>query len=283
MTGAKAIGIIDSGVGGLTVAREVIRQLPRETIVYFGDNARCPYGPRPAEEIRKFTLQMIRFVRQFPLKALVIACNTASAVVLEEVQQTSDIPVLGVIQPGARAAITASQTGRIGVIGTDMTIRSGAYERELLRLKPELFVTSLACPALVPLVEQDLLQTEKAETVVGESLFPLHAQDIDTLVLGCTHYPLLAPLIARALGEEIRLISSAEETARELSTLFSIHRLHAPTDVPVSTAHRFYTSGDERVFRNIAQKWLEIEVDVQHVNLSAIPTEVPVTGKRERF
>jgi glutamate racemase len=262
MIDRQAIGIIDSGVGGLTVVKEVKRQLPNEPIIYFGDNARCPYGSKTPEEIRGYSFQMIEFVSRFPLKALVIACNTATAVVLDEARQSLDLPVIGVIAPGARAAVKASRTGRIGVIGTETTIRTRAYERALLEMEPQLYVVGMACPRFVPLVERHLQHTEEARKVVADTLAPLRREELDTLILGCTHYPLLAPLIQEALGEGITLISSAEETARELSDLLAKDAV----DMALSNeppAHLFFTSGDAEQFREIAEEWLGCEVNVQ--------------------
>ncbi|WP_139491734.1 glutamate racemase [Brevibacillus dissolubilis] len=271
MSPKKMIGIIDSGVGGLTVAREVMRQLPQERIVYFGDNARCPYGPRSSEEIRTFTNQMIRYVFQYDLKALVIACNTAAAVVLNEVRQSTQLPVLGVIEPGARAAISASRTGRIGIIGTNMTVQSGAYEKALRRINPNLYVVSLACPPFVPLVENRMLHTEEARQIVYETLAPLKYEEIDTLILGCTHYPLLAPLIQEVFGDEVTLISSAEETARELSTLLSIQDIHAADHgCLLLPEHLFYTSGDAEMFKATGEEWLGVEIKVEKRDLEGI-------------
>jgi glutamate racemase len=262
MIDRQAIGIIDSGVGGLTVVKEVMRQLPDERIIYFGDNARCPYGSKLPAEIRAYSFQMIDFVARFPLKALVIACNTATAVVLDEARGSLNLPVIGVIDPGARAAVQASQTGRIGVIGTETTIRSRAYERALLQIRPELYVVRMACPAFVPLVERHLQHSEEARAVVADTLEPLRHERLDTLILGCTHYPLLAPLIQETLGEEIRLISSAEETARELSALAAA-RGDAASLSPEPPSHLFFTSGDAAQFREIAEEWLGCKVNVQ--------------------
>ncbi|GAA4704857.1 glutamate racemase [Brevibacillus fulvus] len=265
-----AIAIIDSGVGGLTVAREVMRQLPQEQIIYFGDNARCPYGSRDPEEIRYFCLQMVDFLSQYPLKALVIACNTATAVALEDLRERLNIPVLGVIEPGARAALSASRSGRIGVIGTETTIRTAAYERALRRIHPELYVVGKACPAFVPLVEQQLQHTEEAVRIVKETLAPLHQYDLDTLILGCTHYPLLTSLIAEAMGETVTLISSAEETARELSMLLSLQDSLA-TARGDGVEHHFYTSGDDVTFRNIGEAWFGCHINVQRKILEKAP------------
>lgn len=265
MNEQQAIAIIDSGVGGLTVAKEVIRQLPEERILYFGDNARCPYGSRTPDEIRAYSYQMIEFVLHYPLKALVIACNTATAVVLEEVRQQLSLPVIGVIEPGARAAMLASKTGRIGVIGTEATIRSRAYEHALFRLHPELYVVGLACPAFVPLVERRLQHTNEAREVVEKSLGLLRHEELDTLILGCTHYPLLAPVIQEVLGNDIRLISSAEETARELSIRLE-HGQKQNAEAPVSD-HLFFTSGDPVHFRQIAEEWLGCDLMVERQDL----------------
>lgn len=258
----SAIGILDSGVGGLTVVKEVMRQLPEERIIYFGDTNRCPYGPRPSQEILRFTLEIVRFLEQFPLKALVIACNTATAAALDAVRKQTTIPVLGVIEPGARAAIQTTSRGRIGVIGTQGTVRSGAYEKALKRAAPGLFVVSHACPALVPLVESDSGGTEEARRVVEASLAPLKKYQVDTLILGCTHYPLIADLIGEVMGEEVRLISSAEETARELKALLENRNLLAPAKNALTNDHRFYTSGDPEFFRRIAERWLGCSLKV---------------------
>lgn len=267
MSRERAIAVIDSGVGGLTVAKEVMRQLPEERIIYVGDNARCPYGSKSPEEIREYSFQMIDFVKNTPLKALVIACNTATAVVLEEAKAYLPLPVIGVIEPGARAAVAATRTGHVGVIGTEMTIRTKAYERELLRVQPNLTVSGLACPAFVPLVENHKADSEEARRVVRDTLAPLVSQELDTLILGCTHYPLLAPLIQEVMGEKVTLISSAEETARELAQRIAAGE-RAPAAAPFAAPqHLFVTSGDADRFRSIAEEWLNCEVRVQQHTL----------------
>lgn len=264
MSDQRAIAIIDSGVGGLTVAKEVMRQLPDERILYFGDNARCPYGSKSPEEIRAYSFQMIEFVTHYPVKALVVACNTATAVVLEEAQQLLPLPVIGVIEPGARAAARATRSGRIGVIGTETTIRTRAYEQALLRLRPETYVAGLACPAFVPLVEHHQQHTAEARRVVARTLEPLIREELDTLILGCTHYPLLAPVIQEVMGPSVTLISSAEETARELTRHSSIARAGEAASAP---GHLFFTSGDADNFRSIAEEWLGCGVKVERRSL----------------
>jgi len=268
MNRERAIAVIDSGVGGLTVAKEVMRQLPAERIVYVGDNARCPYGSKSPDEIRTYSFQMIDFVLKTPLKALVIACNTATAVVLEEARESLPLPVIGVIEPGARAAVQVTRTGHIGVIGTETTIRTKAYERALLRARPDLTVSGLACPAFVPLVENHLADTQEARRVVRETLAPLAGQELDTLILGCTHYPLLAPVIQEVMGDQVTLISSAEETARELSQHLA-SRLEVAAADPLSAVpeHLFVTSGESERFRSIAEEWLCRQVRVEQHSL----------------
>ncbi|PTM58219.1 glutamate racemase [Desmospora activa DSM 45169] len=265
------IGILDSGVGGLTVVKEMFRQLPKEGVVYFGDTMRCPYGPRPPREVRMFTTEIVHFLSRYPLKALVIACNTATAVALQEIREQFAIPVLGVITPGARAAIKVSQGGRIGVIGTQGTVQSGAYERALKQIDPTLTVVSHACPTLVPLVESGGGDTELSREIVRHALAPLKGQGLDTLILGCTHYPLIAPLIAREMGEEVTLISSAEETARELSTILYHKRLLVENNQHDSY---FFTSGEPASFQMIAEDWLGRSVQVEQEKTPSLPASL---------
>ncbi|MFC7440788.1 glutamate racemase [Laceyella putida] len=260
----RAIGILDSGVGGLTVAREVMRQLPRETIYYVGDTKRCPYGPRSPEEVRRYTLEIVEFLMAHPLKAILIACNTATAAALQEVREQVPIPVLGVIDPGARAAIKATQNHIIGVIGTQGTVESGAYEKALRRIHPRLTVHSLACPAFVPLVESGYRHTPLADQIVHDTLQPLKKTHLDTLILGCTHYPLLADAVKKAMGPDVNIISSAEETAAELSTILQHKELLTHLKVP---RHRFFTTGDAAPFAQIAEDWFGYPVEVEQIVL----------------
>ncbi|MFK7695198.1 glutamate racemase [Paenibacillus sp. HJGM_3] len=250
----QAIAILDSGVGGLTVVREVMRQLPQEKVIYFGDTARTPYGPRQAEEVVEFTLQIVQYLTQFNPKMVVIACNTATALAVRAIRASVTIPVLGVIHPGARAAIKSTRNGRVGVIGTENTIKSGAYQHALQMISPNLKVESLACPHLVPIVEQGLFRSAEAWETVRTSLAPLRTSSIDCLILGCTHYPFLSEAISEVMGTGVKLINSAEETAREISAiLYHRGQLAASGDVPV---HQFFCSGDPAKFQHIAQEWL---------------------------
>ncbi|MEC0246592.1 glutamate racemase [Paenibacillus chitinolyticus] len=250
----QAIAILDSGVGGLTVVKEVMRQLPQEKVIYFGDTARTPYGPRPADEVLAFTNQIVDYLIQFNPKMIVIACNTATAVALEQIRGRLDIPVLGVISPGARAAIKTTRSGIVGVIGTEGTIRSKAYEQALKTISPTIQVHSLACPALVPLVERGLYFSREAVDTVRDSLQPLLDKPMDCLILGCTHYPFLTEAIARVVHPDVTLISSADETAREISTILYHRGMLATTkDIPV---HQFFCSGDAEMFHRITGSWL---------------------------
>jgi glutamate racemase len=261
----KPIGLLDSGLGGLTVVGEVIRQLPQENLIYVGDNARCPYGGREPAEVRRFLFEIMDFLYEQGVKMIIIACNTATAAGLVEAKKRYDIPVLGVITPGSRAAISATKSGRIGVIGTDVTIQSDAYRKEIHRINPRLNVINRACPPFVPLVENDALNCEETRSIVGSYLTPLSHAEIDTLILGCTHYPLLAPLIGGVMGERVQLISSAEETAREASTLLSVS--HQLNDNNLHPEYKFYTSGDCEHFRTVGGRWLNREIEVSSVML----------------
>ncbi|TYR82232.1 glutamate racemase [Priestia megaterium] len=263
---SRPIGVIDSGVGGLTVAKEIMRQLPKEQIMYIGDTARCPYGPRPSEEVKAFTWEMTNYLVERDIKMLVIACNTATAVVLDEIQEQLDIPVLGVIQPGARAALKVTTNHKIGVIGTSGTVKSKAYTYALKALHNRVEVDDLACPLFVPLVESGNCEGTEAERIVKETLKPLLDADIDTLILGCTHYPLLKPVIQDVIGPNVKLISSGEETAIEVSAILSYSNLLARSEE--EPEHYFFTTESTELFQSIASKWFEHPVyNVNHIVL----------------
>lgn len=264
----RKIGVIDSGVGGLTVAKEMMRQLPQESLLYFGDTARCPYGPRPPQEVKTYTLQMIDYLMQHHMKALVIACNTATAVVLKELSQVAPIPVIGVIDPGARTAIKETKNGIVGVIGTEGTILSGAYEKALKRINPDVGVHSLACPKLAPFVESGMMEEGEALRMVDEALEPFKGIPMDTLILGCTHYPLLTKYISQVMGDSVKLINSAEETARELSVVLDYKGLLATQQAPTGQPkHKFFVSGRSTVMEKIARTFLNAPLDLKQVNL----------------
>lgn len=261
----RPIGFLDSGVGGLTVVRELMRQLPHEEIVYIGDSARAPYGPRPAEQIREYTWDLVNFLLTKNVKMIVFACNTATAVAWEEVKEALDIPVLGVILPGSSAAIKSSTKGKIGVIGTPMTISSDIYNEKITALAPQMAVDSLSCPKFAPLVESNQIQSSLAKKVVYETLEPLVGK-VDTLILGCTHYPLLKPIIQNVMGPDVKLIDSGAECIRDVSVLLNYFQLNRSRDV-MTVQHHFYTTASTASFKEIAETWLGQEIDVEHVEL----------------
>ena len=213
MGNPRPIGVFDSGVGGLTVVKALRDRLPNETIVYLGDTARVPYGPKSPETVQRYASELAHMLMKKNAKALVVACNTVSSVALPLLTREFPVPVIGVIEPGARAALQATRNQHVGVIGTRATIRSGAYEKALRATNDNVRVSSRACPLLVPLIEEGLLNDDVTDQVIVRYLEPLLADDIDTLVLGCTHYPLLSTAIARALGRKITLVDSAQNCA----------------------------------------------------------------------
>jgi len=217
----KAIGIFDSGIGGLTVLKELMAVLPQENTIYLGDTARVPYGIRSPETVTRYSFENTQFLLSQEIKMLVVACNTASAISLEAVKREFPLPVLGVLEPGARAAIKATRTRKIGVIGTEATIGSGAYEKAVRSFSPGIEVFTQACPLFVPLAEEGWTDNDVAELAARRYLDALRGRGIDTLVLGCTHYPLLKRVIARVMGDGITLIDSATETAREVAEVLA--------------------------------------------------------------
>lgn len=259
----QAIAILDSGVGGLTVAKEVKKQLPQEKIVYFGDTSRAPYGPRSPHQVRLFTRQIVKFLSRMDPKMIVIACNTATAVALDFIRTEVTVPVIGVVLPGARAAMKQTKSKIVGVIGTEGTIRSGAYEQALHRMCASVQVYSKACPTFVPLVEKGLYHTDQAKEVVKEALAFYEHVPVDCLILGCTHYPFLDSIIAEVLGEEIMRINSAEETALEMKSVLQNLDLLATREY--HPAHEFYCTGDIHVFKTIAEQWLDEPIQVHPV------------------
>ncbi|HEX8943704.1 MAG TPA: glutamate racemase [Gemmatimonadaceae bacterium] len=248
------VGVFDSGIGGLTVAHEVIRQLPHESVLYFGDTARVPYGPKSPDTVRRYSREIADFLRDQGVKSIVIACNTATAHALTVLRDEFDMPVIGVVEPGARAAVSVTTGGRIGVIGTVGTIKSGAYERAIRAINPDVFITARACPLFVPLVEEGWTDHEATRLIAHEYLDPLVAANIDTLVLGCTHYPLLKPLLREVLGPDVRLIDSAEETAAETARTLAAADLTASANA--EPTYRFVASDDPLQFLQLGQRFL---------------------------
>jgi glutamate racemase len=254
----RPIGVFDSGVGGLTVLSELQRRLPAEATVYLGDNARTPYGPRPADEVQRFTAEGVGWLLDQNIKLLVLACNTATARALPIVRGLSPVPVLGVVRPGAVAAAAATRVGHVGVIATAGTVESGAYPAAILEADPALVVSQQACPDLVPLVEAGRLEDPATEAAVRGYLEALSARDssIDTLLLGCTHYPLLRPMIERRAGEGVAVVDSAFTTALATEDLLDALGSRAPAegDGRGPIMHRVATTGDVDAFRAVAQR-----------------------------
>jgi glutamate racemase len=251
---ASPIGVFDSGIGGLTVARELMRQLPNESIVYFGDTARVPYGPKSPETVRRYSHEITTFLLSQGVKAVVVACNTATAHALPMLRAELPVPVVGVVEPGARAAVRASTNGEIGVIGTVGTVSSGAYDRAIRALAPNAHVRARACPLFVPLVEEGWTDHEATRLIAEEYLAPLVETHVDTLVLGCTHYPLLKSVIGEVVGRGVRLIDSAEETAAETGRLLAERELCAEPGAAVR--HRFVASDAPDHFSRMAERFL---------------------------
>lgn len=259
-----AIGMFDSGVGGLTVARAVLDQLPHESLHYIGDTAHSPYGPLPIAEVRRHALAVLDSLVDSGVKLLVIACNSASSACLADARERYDIPVVEVIRPAVRRAVMATRNGRVGVIGTTATVTSGAYQ-DAFAAAPQLEIFTAACPMFAEFVEQGITSGRQLLGLAESYLSPLAAAGIDTLVLGCTHYPLLTGLLSVVLGDEVTLVSSAEETAKDVYRVLLEHDLLAPdTARPV---HRFDVTGPAEPFLTLARRFLGVHPD----ELNAIP------------
>ncbi|WP_339250814.1 glutamate racemase [Sporosarcina sp. FSL W8-0480] len=260
------IGVIDSGVGGLTVVKEMMSFLPEEKIIYIGDDARCPYGPRSVEEVKRFTMEMALALSELGIKMLVVACNTATAVALDDLRKQFPFPVLGVIEPGARAASQVSSTRRIAVLGTVGTIKSRAYENAISEISAETVVYPLACPEFVPLVESGQYKQIDIRPIIKKSLEPIAHLDFDTAILGCTHYPLLHNHIQEQLPSGVTIVSSANETVRDVQR--TLNELGIATNLVEHKTPIFYTTGGLEEFIEITSDWLEIEnPDVRHLIL----------------
>ncbi len=255
---ARPIGIFDSGLGGLTVFRAIREQMPDESLVYFGDTARVPYGTKSAETVTRFSREIIEFLVGCDVKAVVAACNSASALALRALQAAYPLPIVGVIQPGAALAVALSTSRRIGVIGTRATINSGAYERAIAAREPGATVLGRACPLFVSLVEEGWTDTPATRLIAETYLAPLRGR-VDVVVLGCTHYPLLKPLIAELMGPETALVDSAESCAHELARVLDEHELRAPPHA--GAGERFYVSDAPEMFAELGARFLGRPVD----------------------
>ena len=267
----EPIGIFDSGIGGLTVLREILTIMPAEDVIYLGDTARVPYGIRSPETVEKYAVENTEFLLENRIKLIVVACNTASAVSLDALKKTTRVPVVGVLLPGAEAAVRKTANRRVGVIGTEATIRSMAYQKAIVSIDPEVVVTGVACPLFVPLVEEGWTDGEITRSVAREYLGRLKDSGIDTLVLGCTHYPLLKGVIKDVVGEGIALIDSAVETAKTVrETLEAAGLSRKRNDSPI---RRFYVTDDPARFRKVGERFLGRRITcIENV-------EIPLTGQ----
>lgn len=253
------IGFIDSGFGGLTVVKQSLKQLPNESIIYFGDQARNPYGPRPVEEVKHYIRQISRFLMAKGIKMLVIACNTATAAALEDIRAELPIPVVGVIHPGSRTAIKRTQNQTVGIIGTEGTVRSGMYERLLKEKNSQIQVVSIPCPEFVPIVENNELNSPNTWHTVRERLSGFDNTGIDTLVMGCTHYPLLRTIIQAIIGPNVYLVDSGVETINEVSTVLDYFELSRTSKEALErpATQLYYTTGEVEQFADFVKEWIE--------------------------
>ena len=265
---AAPVGVFDSGVGGLTVAREIMRQLPNENLVYFGDTARVPYGSKSRDNIIRYTRQIIHFLKTKGVKAIVIACNTASALALDVVREESDIPIIGVVEPGARAALQITQTKKIGVIGTEATVQSAMYGKIIKGLDPTVSVIGKACPLFVPLVEEGFAKHKVTEEIIDYYLASMKESDIDSLILGCTHYPLLRSRIRAYLGDKIQLVNPAYETAMDLKYILKESGMENAGKEGEHATYSFYVSDAADKFKQFANSILPYDIETtQQINI----------------
>lgn len=251
--GDAPIGVFDSGVGGLTVVREIMRQIPNERIVYFGDTARVPYGSKSQDTVTRFSKQIVRFLQTHQVKTIVVACNTASAYALEELEKECDIPIIGVVKPGAKVASEVTRNGKIGVIATEATIGSKIYSKYIQQLNKDVTIYGKACPLFVPLVEEGLWQDPVTDEIAKRYLTELIDIDIDTLILGCTHYPLIRSTVGRIMGDNVELVNPAYETARELKKMLAEKELLSKEAPKLGdNQYQFFVSDGAEKFKRFA-------------------------------
>ena len=268
---SRPIGVFDSGMGGLTVLHECLVTLPHEDFVYLGDGARRPYGPRPLDEIRRFAAEIAGYLEQQGVKLIVAACNSATAAALPDLQQQLAVPVIGVLAPEAHAAVLATRNRRIGLLATEATVASGRYPTLVRALDAGTEVVSVACPRLVPLIEGDDLFGEEITAAVREYATPLKEADVDTVILGCTHYPLIRPILQRVFGRGVTLVFSAEETAREAAE--TLARKGIENDPAREGTYRFLTTGDPELFHEMGRRFLQLPIEsAEHVEVASLET-----------
>jgi len=257
MTKNRPIGMFDSGLGGLTVMQQLVKTLPHENIVYYGDTARLPYGGKSRETIIRYSIENAIFLIEKNIKVLVVACNTATSQALDKMQQIFGLPVIGVIDPGAEHAVETSSHGRIAVLGTRGTIQSEAYQKAILQRSPNAFILPIACPLFVPLVEEGCIDHPATRMLVREYLMPLKDQNIDTILLGCTHYPLLKNLIREEVGEHISIIDSATSCAEKVAVLLDEMNIRKASTPPL---YQYYVSDDPHKFQILGSSFLGMSI-----------------------
>jgi len=266
---ARPIGVFDSGMGGLTVLHECLVSLPHEDFVYLGDGARLPYGPRPLEEIRRFAVEIAGYLERFGVKLVVAACNSATAAALPDLQRQLAVPVIGVLAPEAHAAVLATRNRRIGLLATEATVASGRYAELVHALDAGVEVVSVACPRLVPLIEGEDPFGEETSAAVREYASDLKEAEVDTVILGCTHYPLIRPIFQRVFGRGVTLVFSAEETAREVAE--TLTRKGVENAESREGTYRFLTTGDPELFREMGRRFLQLPIDAaEHVEVATL-------------
>ncbi|MBM3678559.1 MAG: glutamate racemase [Actinobacteria bacterium] len=266
---ARPIGVFDSGVGGLTVLHEILVTLPHEDVLYLGDNARLPYGPRPLPEIRRYALEIGGFLERAGVKLVVVACNSATAAALPDLQRSLAVPVIGVLQPEARAAALATRNRRVGLLATEATVASGRYEALVWTVDAGVDVVALACPRLVPLIEGPDPFGQETVDAVREVAAPLRQVGVDTVILGCTHYPIIRPIFQRVFGRDVTLVFSADETAAEVAETLARKRIESGGGR--EGAYRFLTTGDTDAFREQGRRFLQLPIaEVEHVNVAEL-------------
>ena len=266
---ARPVGVFDSGVGGLTVLHECLVTLPHEDFVYLGDHARLPYGPRPIDEVREFSREIGAFLERQDVKLIVVACNAATSAALPRLQEELTVPVIGVITPEAHAAVQATRNRRVGLLATQLTVDAGRYAHLVRDLDAGVDFRPVACPRLVPLIESDDPYGPETEAAVREYAQPLKDVGVDTVILGCTHYPLIRPILQRVFGRDVTLVFSAEETAREVAETLARKRIE--NDTARDGAYRFLTTGDPDAFREMGRRFLQLPIEhVEHVALKEL-------------
>jgi glutamate racemase len=265
----RAVGVFDSGMGGLTVLHECLVTMPHEDFVYLGDAARLPYGPRPLGELRRFSREIAGYLEQEGVKLIVAACNSATSAALPELQTRLAVPIVGVLTPEAHAAVQATRKRRVGLLATQATVASGRYEELVRTLDAGVRVVPVACPRLVPLIESDDPFGADTVAAVREYAAPLKAAGVDTVILGCTHYPLIRPIFQRVFGRDVTLVFSAEETAREVAETLARKRIENAAGR--EGVYRFLTTGEPELFRSTGARFLQLPIaEVEHVTIAAL-------------